>query len=440
MSKLETFFEYLKTIALSILAMIIAMVIFLVIVQHNVYNDAAQKDAEDDTIEYYLIGILIEKNKYLERQYPKNYKINLKLGILYEINKDYTDSEAEYKIAISKAPYDQYKPVYKLAILYIKQNKLDKAQKLIDDIDDKPDKNLIADKAEIYFGIGEKYYNIGDYLTAIDKYQKSLFYYERIHSYKTEDVKHSLASAYVYLAEGDVKELKIEEAISSLLTANSLVDAPIIKYKLALLLIKDDPDAAYKYFEEVLKKEPGIVNFDVYYNFLMSLSKAADDAGNIAESELYSYKAKKFKEFFQKNILSVGDIRIEMAEGKMTTGRWSKKRNLNLKFQLKNTAANNLNSLFIHVTFKDGSETITEYSDQIIDENSPIKAGSIGPTININAVEKRTEIDKIPKPLTAELYVSKTENSYKIYLITVPIKEIKKVKKAVKKTRIIDNF
>ena len=121
MSKLETFFEYLKTIALSILAMIIAMVIFLVIVQHNVYNDAAQKDAEDDTIEYYLIGILIEKNKYLERQYPKNYKINLKLGILYEINKDYTDSEAEYKIAISKAPYDQYKPVYKLAILYIKQ-------------------------------------------------------------------------------------------------------------------------------------------------------------------------------------------------------------------------------------------------------------------------------------------------------------------------------
>jgi len=429
MSRIEVFLEYLKTIALTILSMSLVLALFLFIVQQNVYEDTAQREAADDSIEYYLVGVLIEKNKYLENKSPDDYRINLKLGVLYEISKDYPNSEAQYKMAITKAPFDEFKPQYKLANLYIKENKLGEAQALMDNIDERPNKYLIRYKAETYFKIAEKFYNVGDYLTAISKYQKSLFYYERIHSPKIKDVKDSLASAYVYLAETLVDELKISEATNALLTANELVDAPIIKYKLALLLIKDDPDAAYKYFEDVLKEEPGIIDFDVYYNFLMTLSGAANQAGNTAEADLYSYKAKKFKEYFAKNIMSVGDLRIEFANGKMTANRWSKKCNLNLEFQLKNTSGNKISSVFTHVTFKDGKEILSEYSKQIIDDNSVLNANSTTPTINIKTVIKRPEFKEIPKNITAEIYISKTEDSYKIYLITVPVQEVKKPKK-----------
>jgi tetratricopeptide (TPR) repeat protein len=395
-------------------------------IQHNVYETTAIKEAKDDTVEYYLIGMLIEKNKYLETTEPNNYKINVKLGILYEIYKDSKNAEIQYKLAMSKAPYNEYEPVSKLSSLYIGQNKLYEAQKLMDDIKEKPDKKLIKYKAEIYFKLGEQYYNMGDYSTSIEKYQKSLFYYERIHSAKVEYLKECLASAYTYLAETYVDELKIQEAIEALLTANAYVDAPIIKYKLALLLMKNDPDSAYKYFQEVYKEEPSIIDFDVYFDFLTALSKAAEDIGNIAESELYSYKAKKFKEYFQANILSVDDVKVEMAEGAMKFNRWNKKCTLNLIFQLKNTSTNNLNSLFVYITFKDENGTITDYFNQIIDVKDPLKAGSISPIINIKTIKKQDKGEDIPSNIVAEVYVSKIENSYKIHLITLPIDEKKK--------------
>lgn len=430
MNNIETFLEYSKTIAITLLVTFIVLVTFLFSVQKNVYNDLDKSYEQEDAIEYYLVGVLIEKNKYLEQQDPKNYKINLKLGILYEITRDFKNSEIQYEKAISKAPFNEYKPISKLANLYIKEEKLEEAQQLIDEISDKPNKDLIRYKAEIYFKIAENYYNSGNYLIALTKYQKSLFYYERIHSSKAQEVKNSMASAYVYIAEDLIEKLKVEEATNALVTANSLVKAPILKYKLALLLIKTDPDSALKYFEEVFNEEPGIMDFDVYYSFLTSLSDAADKAGNIGESKLYSYKAKKFKEYFQANILSVDDTRIEMVQGKINPQTWSQKGDLSLNFQLKNTSKNDLNSFFAHVIFRDGSRAITDYTKQIADPKSPLKKDSLSPQIFIKVFKNKYDYNETSENITAEIYVSKTEDSYKIYLTTVPLKKTKKDKKA----------
>lgn len=435
MNKYNTFFEYLRTISLTILITFIVLLIAMAFTQHYSYEEAAIKEAQDDSMEYYLVGLLIEKNKYLEIKEPKNYNINVKLGMLYEIYKDPKNAEAQYKTAIEKSPYNEYKPISKLAKFYISQNKLEEAQKLMDELGEKPDKKLIKAKGEIYYRLGEKYYNSGDYLEAINKYQKSLFYYERIHSKKITTLKNSLASAYVYLAENYVDELKIEEAIESLMTASTYVDAPIIKYKLAILLIKNDPLMAYKYFEEVVKKEPSIINFDVYYNFLTTMSQAAASVGAMGESELYTYKAKKFKEYYQDNVLSVDDLKIETAEGKMTVNRWRKKCNLNLRFQLKNTSKDNLNSLFVYVIFKDKNETIAEYSNKIVDVKKPLKSGSIGPIINLKSFKKLDDFEQIPNYVVAELYVSKTEKSYRINLMTIPIENKTKEAKWLRQIR-----
>lgn len=427
MNKLHNLVEYLKTIAVTFFALAVILLGFLAIVQHNVYESTAQSEAENDSIEYYLVGILIEKNKYLEEQHPKDYKINLKLGVLYEIYKKYPEAEAQYKLAIQKAPFGVYKPTYKLACFYVSKNRLDEAQKLMDDISEKPDKLLIKYKAEVYFKLGEKYYSAGDYYTAIEKYQKALFYFERISAdSRIEDSKNALASSYVYLAEEYVDELKIPEATSALLTANSFVNAPIVEYKLALLLMKTDPDKAHDYFKAVLKKEPGIINYDVYYNFLISLSQAAASVGNTAEAELFQYEAKKFKEYYQNNILSVDDVEMITASGKMVTHFWSKKCKLNVQFQIKNTSKDNLNSLYVYILFKDEDGTVTDYLTQIINVKTPLKPGELSPLVSIKTFKKMAEYNNPPKNVTAEISVSKIENSYRILLATVPIQSNKK--------------
>ena len=426
MSKTEAFLEYLRTIIWTIFTIMIFIVILLAFIQHSVYNSKSTEIVQDNGNEKYFINLLIEKNKYLAIKSPQNYRVNLKLGILYELYKDYTNSEIQFKLAMEKAPYYEFVPQYRLARLYLEQNKLENAQGVMDKISEKPDKKLIDYKGDIYNRLGDKYYNLGDYETAIIKYQKSLSYYEIINSKELKNVKNSLASAYVYLAEGYVKDLRIQDAVASLNTAISIVNAPILKYKLALLLMKSNPDLAYQYFDEVFKKEPSIINFDVYYTFLLTMADASSLAGNDTETELYKYKAKKFKEYFQKNILAVSDITMENASGSMTIKKWSRKYNINLELQFKNISSKPLTSLFVEIVFKDNSGIITEHFKQVVDPATPLNPGELSPTISIKTMREQKIGTNIKDNVIAEIYVSKTEKSYKLYLKTIQIKALKK--------------
>lgn len=426
---LNSFFEYLRTIAITLLCVFFVIIIMFVFLQHQVYEEQEQGKLQDDTIEYSLVGVLIQKNKYLEEKYPKNYTINLKLGVLYEIYKDYKNSEAEYRLAIEKAPYNEFKPKYDLANLYIRMNRLDEAQKVMDDILERPDKKLIGYKAAIYEKIGDQYYNNGDYATAIPKYEKAMEYYNIIKSKKIIDVKNSLASAYVYIAERYISNMQIDAAITCLTTANKLVNAPILKYKLALLLVKSNPGLAYSYFEEVFKKEPSIISYDVYYHFLSKLADDADASGETTQAELFRFKAKKFKEYYENNILTISDIALESSDGEIIYSPWKRRYKINLEFKFKNISKRNLNSLFVHIVLKENGIVFDKDTEQIIDSKNPLKPDESSPLVYLYSYKTKTSSNKKINEFTAEISVSKLENSYKIYLDTINLKVMKKSKK-----------
>jgi len=432
----EVIFEYLRTIAWTIFGMLIVLIVLLTFIQHKIYsvngNVEAQNDAEDQS---YTVGVLIAKDTALAQQSPENYRLNLKLGILYMLTKDYANAEIQFKLAEEKAPYGEYSPQYNLAKLYIVKNKLDDAQSIMDKISERPDKKLIEYKGDIYNRLGDAYYNLADYSTAILKYEKSIFYFQIIKSKQLVDVKNSLASAYVYLAETDVRAMQIQDAISSLQTAITIVDAPILKYKLAILLMKSNPDLSCKYFDEVYKKEPDIIDFDVYYNFLIAMSNASEAGGNTTEKQLFDYRAKKFKEYYQKNILSITDISIENPHGVMVFNKWKSKYDIILEFQIKNISSEPFKSLFVDIIFKDDLGMITEYKNQIVDDKSSVEAGAFSPVISIKTSKAQKWGKGGKENLTADIYVSKTEKSYKLYLKTVKIEEVQKDKNHVKKKK-----
>lgn len=424
MNKLKDFFGYLKTFFLTVLFTFISVIILLIIIQHQVYTENLNAQLQDDKIDYYLIGVLIEKNKYLEKKYPENYKINLKLGILYEKEKDYTNSEIEYKKAIAKAPYDEFVPDYKLSLLYLTLNRFDVAEAIMDSLKEKPNKKLIEYKADIYEKLGDKYYNLGDYENAVEKYEKSLSYWKILKKKREiEYAKNSLASSYVYLADNYLNNMNTEDAVDSLKMAMSLVSSPLLKYKLALLLMKDNPDTAYQYFEEVFNTAPQIINYDEYYKFLSDLAENANTQGDIARTELYKYKMKKLKEYFKTNVLYTEDISLEDINGKITLNNWTKKKNIYLEMRIKNVSKYDFNSLYMEIIFKDNYEIIGSYSKQIVYRDSILKSGSYTPVISISISQPPQKQDNIPHNITAEVYVSKTDKSYKLLLNTVEIKE-----------------
>lgn len=430
MIKQEEIIEYLRTIGITLLVIFVSIVTLLFAIKHRIYEKNVQAQIEEDSIDYGLIDVMIQKNKAQELKSPANYKINVKLGTLYEIKKDYNNAEVEYEKAIDKAPCTDFKPKYKLALLYLHVNKAAKAEAVINTISDFDDKKLVQYKADIFEKLGDFYYNSGDYENAIDKYELSLFYWKIISAKKEiKYIQNSLASSYVYLADTYVSEMEPEYAIEALKTALSMFDVPILKYKLALLLINDNPEEANQYFEEVFKEAPDLINYDTYYNFLSEMSQEADANGDTALAQLYEFKQKKVKEFFETNVLSVDDIILEDVEGRLKANNLFRKYYIGLEAKLKNVSKNQIDSLFIQIVFKDKEEVIGDYTKQIVDKKIPLLPGNYSPLISLRMAESMNFRDVRPKTVTAEIYASKTENSLKLHLTTVGIQERLKPKK-----------
>lgn len=422
---IKTTLEYFRTFAITIFVAFLLAIGLLKYIQYSAFENIVTQKSQIIEVDYSSINIMIEKYKYLENKYPENYKISLKLGELYELKEDYKNAEIEYQKAISKVPYDEYKPQYKLALLYIQLNLLDKAQSIMDEIDEQPHKRLVKYKADVYTQLGDKYYNQGDYANAVEHYEKALSYWKVIKNKEgIEYTKNSLASSYVYLADVQLDNMEPDDAIESLKTALSIINAPILKYKLALLLTGTEPETSYNYIVEVFKKAPEIINYEESFNFINTLADNADTEGNIALANLYRYKAKEIKDYFKTNILSVDDIRIEDVYGNMIFKNFRKRYKINFEFRLKNTSPSNISSLYLTVTFKDGDKIIDEYAQQIANNKSILGVGFYSPLISINTYKKQTYDDVFPKQITAEIYVSKTAKSHKILLETYTIKEV----------------
>lgn len=417
--------EYFKTFFITMLASAAFVIGIFLFLQHQLYEAPPEKPIKAESIDYSLINVLLAKNKTLAMEYPENYSFNLKLGILYEIKKDYKNAEFQYKLAVEKTPYYECKPQYKLACLYILLNRLDEAQALMDNLGERPDPKVIRYKADIFNRLGDKYYGQGDYENAAYKYEKSLFYYKIIKS--TSEIKllkGNLASAYLYLAEEEVHNLQIDDAIVDLKLANALINAPIIKYKLALLLVKNEPGLAYKYFDQVFNKAPELMHYEAYYSFLAYLAKEAQDQGNTTQAELFRYKAKRVKDYFKVNIITVDDIAIKDPNGMITTNFMKTKYKVKLDFVLENKTKNIMNSLFLQIDFKDmKGNLIDTYVQQIFDIKSFLEAGKDSPLINIQTSFVKTKEDRFPKKIVADLYVAKNNKSAKLRLSTISIKE-----------------
>ena len=423
----KIFFEYFKTFFLTVLVTILIVLLILASIVFRLGNENNLKlKADDDSLSSEMIEILLVKNKYLLEQHPGDYKINLKLGFLYETQEDYKNAESQYAAAIDKAPYHEFKPYYSQAMLYAKLGKLDDSENLINSVGEKPFKKLIKYKAEVYSKLGDEYYNRADYLNAAIRYQKSLNYYKVLKFKEPQKIlRRNIASAYIYLADEKVSEMKVEEAISYLKIAKSIVNVPILTYKLGLLMIQIDPKQACEYFDEVFEKEPSLINYDAYYQLLSLMADDATYDDEPEQAELYRLKIKKIKKYYNENLLQFTDVLVEPISGNITTNRLLRTYRVVAEVSLTNTSKYNINSLFFEVVFSDGDEVIERFYKQIINDKTYLRSGESIPIIDVKTKRIRMNED-FPKEINVKIYASKKQDSYKLLLKEFTVKRIEK--------------
>src|SRR5574344_1528408 len=374
----ESFIAYIKSILITLLCVFFSTISLLIFV------------GTDDFID------LNKKNKYLVAENPNDFTINLQLGVLYEIKKDYIKAEEEYKQAVMKAPQGEDKPIFRLASFYANTGRLKLAENIFDGIKDKPQKTLIKQKAEFFNKLGDLYYELGSYNIALEKYTKSTNYCRGIKDKAyLEFVNKNIASTYVYLAQEYINNNQINEAVEYLKNCDKLVDSPIIKYQLALLLSEVYPQDAYEYFKKVLKEEPSLVNFDIYTKFLNEYAKIEEENGNIAQAKLLRYKAQKYEQFYEKNILLVNDVEVMLTKGYVFPNKRKRQYEITFAIKLRNNSSANIEDLFLTILLKDGDKLINQYKLHPIEKLNPLYKGYISHEIKIEDIYKFKKEDKI---------------------------------------------
>ena len=403
--------SYINTAVITFVVVAFIVAIIMSVTWLMVPNSEKNKiNKSKEEIDYYLIDFLIEKNQYLLSKYPKNYGYNIRLGTLYVIKKDYEKAEKEFLTAVEKSPYMAYKARYKLAALYIKMNKLAEAQKLMDEITDKPDKKLIKNKGIIYKELGNKLFDGKYYPQAASKYDKAIFYLKRCDKKEWEDTKIRLSNCYESMADVLIEKGNIEEGTYYLEKADELNDKPEINYKLALLYLETKPDKSFELLETVRKRAPEMLDYYMYYDLLMKISESAEALGDTAAQDLYAMKAKRFKDFVASDILYKNDITLNISAIDAVYNSQNKDLDVDIKFQLRNNSPFNIKNLTARLVFKEKGHKIRTFDKQIFAYENIFPMGEQTSTIRLSTELKGENLNPYVDTLDVDFYLYKREN------------------------------
>lgn len=392
--KVNPFFEgdkwdYLKTFLTTLFIVVMFGIFNIFYMIHNIFNDDAKsKYNVDAAFESYLVDVLIDQNMDLAKRYPKNYATNMRLGILFSYKRDYINAEREFKNSVEKAVAYDYTPSYQLAKLYVKINRLQDAQDIMDNIGERPNKRLINFKADIYFKLGEAYYDQGYYALSMMKYEKAMSYYQIISKKMLKQTKEAYINSCIALADSYVQVGKIDDAILTLEKAYELDSQNLVlNYKLGLLYSDNDIKKAYKLLSFVNKENPEMMNYDLYFDIINRMADLEAENGKPTDAELYRKKALQYQKFVKNNLLYEKDLFFDVMKLDVNTDIAAQEHIINLQFRLQNNSSLDIGNLYVKAVFKDGDKIFQTSTQQLYDETRVFKAGVTTPPISISASE-----------------------------------------------------
>lgn len=403
--------SYISTILWTILASCIFSGGIIYYAQYDVINNSSSKYNEK-VLNEYIRNTVIEQNINLEMNYPDDYRIDMHLGYLYNVIKEFDKAEYYYKKAVAKAPDNIYRPLYELASFYIERLRFDEAQEIIDVFPQKSSSVLIKYQSYLYRKMGDSYYKNHQYYYALKKYEKSKYYWIKLSSIPLKylsSLNKRISESAVNLADIAFNTNRLEEAIAFLKIAEKATPNDfIVRYKLALITSNTDMELSYKYFSTLFKEYPTKIDYTAYYDLLMKLSQYYEYEGDYTKSKLYSFRAKTLLDYVYMYIVTNKDVNCQIIDKSLY--KVGNKYKILLKLRIDNISKMPINNLTIEVVYKLNNEEIETYKKQIIDSsNSLLPNDHISDIRIIPKVFNKYRESEIPN-ISVEIYLYKVSS------------------------------
>lgn len=406
-----SYIEYFKTSMITLIVLVFIATVVLICTRYNVQHQLSDDDLalQDD-----MVGYLLSKYKYQEEVDKNNATVNLKLGQLYELLGSYKQAEQEYILALEKRNGNYDAASFGLAGVYLFEKKYDQAETLISSLKDVSKYSAILGKGKFFKSYGDALFNEGMYLKAMEQYDRAYFYLEKINNSLIKDVELARCDSSVALADKFVAENKVPQAIEFLKESEDRCKNSLVTYKLGILYFDTNPEKAVDLFEEVQKKDPSIINYQLYKRLLFSLKTQFMYAGNVLKSELYDAKLTRLRSYMQRNVLQAEELLFSDFDFAVKKFPIRNEYDVIYKFSIENITNHNIPKLFAIVEFYDKKGTkLYEYTQKITKGVEGLKAASGKIETKIVIKTKKNIIQQFDE-ITIRMYLTKNAKVSKL--------------------------
>ena len=411
---------YFRTFFMTLLVITLAVVIIAWVTKNSTEKVPTPQEIKE--YKEAQIEILIDQYKYKQKLNPKNYVLNVKLGLIYENLGRLNQAEEQYKKAIENAPYMIFEPTFLLAELYTKERKFNQALFLINKIKEYPDSSLISSKAIFYSRIAEELYKEKLYSESIRQYLNSLYYQEKT-TVKSTNAIEELPKVYLALANEYIKKGNNSKGMFVLAEGIRITESPELMYRLAIVGMDTDPESSLELLEEVAKKDPTIIDYDKYRHLLLNLIKKAEANSNTILAKSYAQKYKLVSKFAENNIIAPDDFQLEVFTKECHTDPLKIRTKANFEFAIRNNSSLDASKLYVQVKIFNNYKLIQTTERRIAAPYSLLKRGRstekirmsvaflnknefmTSPDIKIEVAVKKNE--RIKRTRLGEFYIDK---------------------------------
>lgn len=403
--------EYLRTIAVSFFIGVVITSFLAIHARNEMIKNIYANIEEQESMDKKMAQQIIQQSDLMDDLHKKKYLVCLHVGDLYATAGDYKNAQYAYELAIDKVPAGVYKPYLKLCSVLIAQEKMDKANALLDSLKDHKNKSLIKVKSRSYIIMGDKYYSIGKFLSAAKSYEKAEFYYSKFtrKDPKIEEaIKKRVINAYIQTADVMVKTGLNSDAVRFLQKAEKYDPKNFqIRYKLAIVLSDSDPEASITYLDKLLDEIPQHIDYGVYCNALRKAANIADLDGRPTQAKYYRYKMHSIDMFVNRKVVYKNDFDISLDAFSVRKAWFTYP--LRGTFSITNNSSVDIVNMYADFVLVNGDKPVETITQHFVNRDNPLYSNGYESVSTSVKFKKRIFTKKELENYSIEVYLYKDE-------------------------------
>lgn len=340
---------------------------------------------------------------------PDNYILNVRLAVLYESLNKLEKANEFYKNALKLSGRSNFS-LYSYAMFCARNELFVFAATLAEELSGN-NKQTNLYKAQIYEQLGKTFDKKNNIPASVNSYQIAFKYAKSIGDSKLiNSIKAQYSSAYIKLADLNIKNGDIRQAASDLENSLKIKNTALANYKLGLIYLESDKYKSEKHINKAFFDDVYVVNPYVYNSLLNDLISEAQllkkqGLYNFYNSRLSRFKTKLVESYLYKNQVLIDNSTL------VSKKTLFKKQENYLVFEIKNNTKDDLKNLFLKIEFFiNGQKYILE--KKVINPSHPLDAFDVLRYENL-VLPSEIKIDELSKSkdIFARYFAKKDKNA-----------------------------